>query len=197
MKKRILTAIAALVCAAIFVSCGANGISGTIDTPTPAGNNLHEATTKCRMLGEIPDEYKAGDTPVDFEAELLDGQTVRLSDLQGKVVLVNFWSLTCKLCLVEMPAFEMLLDEYGDDLVILAVNTGDRKEDVAEFIREKGYAFDVGVDESQSIQYPCDGLPYTLVIDQKGVIASVHVGGMADVQLDFDRYDTDIKKLIG
>ncbi|MDL2236427.1 TlpA family protein disulfide reductase [Christensenellaceae bacterium OttesenSCG-928-K19] len=179
MKKRILIVMIALALAAIFVSCG------------------QAEESKNQMLGEIPGEYKIGDTPVDFEVELMDGEVVRLSDLQGKVVFLNFWFLDCPPCVAEMPAFQKLQEEYGDDLVVLAVNHRDRKEKIEAFIEENGYTFDIGLDPAGAIKIPVNGFPYTLILDRDGVISFIGQGALDDAwEPMYEEYQPEIEKLV-
>lgn len=179
MKKRITVIFMAVILLLAFSACG------------------EAEESKNQMFGEIPDEYKAGDIPVDFEVELLDGETVRLSDFKGKVVLLNFWFITCRPCVAELPAFEMLQEEFADDLVVLAVNSRDRRAEVEEFIREKGYTFDVGVDRNGIIEYPLRLAPYTLIIDREGVISSVRMGAYEDdAQPMYEEYKPEIEMLV-
>lgn len=179
MKRKMILALAVVMAVMAFVSCG------------------QAEESNSRMFGEIPDEYKAGDTPVDFEVELLSGELVKISDLKGKVVLLNFWFISCPPCVAEMPAFEKLKGEYGDDLVILAVNSRDKKEKVTEFIEENGYTFNVGLDPAGVIKWPVGHAPYTLVIDREGVIGYVGMGAKEDVwEPMYEEYKAEVEKLV-
>ncbi|WP_082989536.1 TlpA family protein disulfide reductase [Christensenella intestinihominis] len=199
MRRR--TAATFLLLAVLFVltACGQadGGGSALTETSGNAAPAQGADDSNNSMLWEIPDEYRVGDIPADFEVELLNGEMITLSDLKGKVVLLNFWDLSCKLCLLEMPAFDMLLDKYGDDLVILAINSGDRKEKIEKYMSENSHSFKVGVDRARVIQFPGDAIPYSLVIDRQGTIQSVHTGGTGEADQDFIRYDSEIEKLLG
>ena len=86
-----------------------------------------------------------GDAYRDFTVPLADGGEFTLSDHEGKVILLNFWATWCGPCVVEMPAFEQLQETYGEDLVLLAVNSGEDEETVRGFLVETGYTFRVGL----------------------------------------------------
>jgi thiol-disulfide isomerase/thioredoxin len=74
---------------------------------------------------QVPAEAYTARMPVpapDFQLHALDGKLVRLSDLRGKVVLMNFWTTWCTACVGEMPALVALQKKYGDKLVIIGVS---------------------------------------------------------------------------
>ena len=125
---------------------------------------------------------KEGFTAPDFNLELLDGGTVTLSELKGKVVLVNFWTSWCPPCRKEMPAIESVYRGYKDlGLVVIGVNltAQDSKQDAASFAQEVGVTFSIALDLDNSVGnlYRVTALPTSFFIDRKGVIRSVIVGG--------------------
>jgi len=124
-------------------------------------------------------ELAVGDAAPDFEVELLDGTTLKLSDCQGQPVFLNFWATWCPPCIAEMPDIQKLYEAYSDKAVILAIDVGETKDTVSSFIEEKGYTFNIGLDENLEIgkKYPTDGIPYTVVINGEGIITSIHLGG--------------------
>ena len=121
----------------------------------------------------------------DFTATLADGSSFTLSDYRGSVILLNFWASWCGPCVGEMPAFEQLNNEYGDEVVILAVNCMEDENTVNQFITDNGYTFPIAYDVNGSISdlYPTDGIPYTLVIGTDGTVLETFLGAdSADVQ---------------
>ncbi|MCR5151295.1 MAG: TlpA family protein disulfide reductase [Clostridiales bacterium] len=145
-------------------------------------------------------ELAAGVDAPDFTVKTADGGTFRLSDysgVSGKVVILNFWATWCGPCCGEMPAFQRLHSEYGDRLKVMAVNYGESKSTVKQFLNEYGYTFTVGLDEKGSVSalYPSDGIPYTLVIDKYGVITDTFIGARgADIQ--YEVYKQAIEKAL-
>ena len=123
-------------------------------------------------------ELSEGDKAPDFTAELVDGSRFVLSENSGKVVLINLWATWCGPCVEEMPAFEKLNGDYGDDVIILCVNCVEPKETVDAFVKENGYTFPVAYDENGAIndRYPTQGIPYTLIIGKDGVIKNIYLG---------------------
>ena len=128
-----------------------------------------------------------GDAYRDFTATLADGSTFTLSDHEGKVILLNFWATWCGPCVGEMPAFERLQETYGEDLALVAVNSGEDEATVAGFLEENGYTFPVVLDPEYAVSslYPTEGIPYTVIIGTDGKVASIQLGaGDADAMYE-------------
>jgi len=109
----------------------------------------------------------------------LRGQEVRLSDLHGKIVLLNFWATWCKPCKEEMPAMQASYDKLRDQgFVVLAVNELEDAGRVAEHIRTHGHTFLVVMDHDNRVanQYGVVGLPASFLIDRQGIVRE-HVFG--------------------
>ena len=132
---------------------------------------------------------KEGVAAPDFTGELMDGTSITLSELQGKPVIINFWTTWCGPCVKEMPAFERLKDDFGDKIGIIAVNCGDDAETVKDFVEENGYTFPVVLDEEYSISmlYPTNSIPYTVVLDAEGKVAHISTGAL-DADTMYERY---------
>src|SRR6202020_2636154 len=81
----------------------------------------------------------------DFTLVSLDGKSMKLSDLRGKAVLLNFWATWCGPCKIEMPWFVELQNEYGSQgLQIVGVAMDDSgKDDIAKFVKEMGVNYPV------------------------------------------------------
>lgn len=110
------------------------------------------------------------------------GALVSLSDLRGKVVIVNFWASWCPPCRAEMPALETVHQDYSErDLVILAVNATeqDNIEAVEAFAQELNLSFTILFDDTGNINrlYQVTALPTTYFIDANGIIKDVVIGG--------------------
>lgn len=107
----------------------------------------------------------------DFTLTDTQGQTHRLSDYRGRVVLINFWSVWCAPCRQEMPAMQRAWEEVQDrQVLILAVNLQDRAEQVAEFFQTLPVEFPVllGGDMAMMSAWSVQVLPTSLVIDPRG-----------------------------
>ena len=115
----------------------------------------------------------SGSAAKDFELTLFDGQRLRLSDLEGKVVVLNFWASWCGPCREEMPAFELTWREYRDrGVVFLGVAVADFEEEARAFANFVGVTYPVGLDATGEIalDYFPDRiiLPTTYFIDREG-----------------------------
>jgi peroxiredoxin len=114
-----------------------------------------------------------GERALDFTLTSDTGETITLSDLQGKVVLLNFWGTWCGPCRREMPEFQALYEDYADqDFEIVAVAVRDTPEAVRQFREEFGLTFPLVLDENQRVNdlYAIPGQPSTFVLDKNGVI---------------------------
>jgi thiol-disulfide isomerase/thioredoxin len=107
----------------------------------------------------------------DFEAKDLAGNTIRLSDLKGKVVLLNFWGIWCKSCRQEIPhlsALDRELREKG--LRVLGADYGDAPEDLAAYAKELDMSYPVLVDDGLADEYEVLVYPTSVVIDREGFL---------------------------
>lgn len=157
-----------------------------------------ETQTQTQTQQESYGELQSGDVAPDFTAELSDGTSITLSEQTDKVVLLNFWATWCGPCVEEMPAFEKLEQEYGEEVVILAVNSMEDKETVNQFIEENGYTFPIAYDVEGAIgeKYPTTGIPYTLVIGKDGIIKKIYLGAM-DAETQYQEYKSAIEAVLG
>ncbi len=127
-------------------------------------------------------ELDIGDKAPDFTLENLDGEKLSLEDYRGKNVLINFWTTWCRFCVKEMPDFQKLYDEYkDDDFTILAVNGGETKSKVTEFMDQNGYNFPVLLDTKGKVgvSYMVFGIPTSYIVDKEGIIRNIKVRPMS------------------
>ena len=120
-----------------------------------------------------PRATKESGKAYDFEIETFDGETLRLSDLEGKVVVLNFWASWCPPCRWEMPFFEDMHQEYEDqDVVFLGVAISDTLESAKEFAESAEVTYPIGLDTTNEIarNYTVVTLPTTFFIGRDGNI---------------------------
>ena len=118
----------------------------------------------------------------DFTLDTLQGENVTLSDLRGKIVLINLWATWCPPCRAEMPALENAYKQYKDSEVIilgLNVTNQDSEKDIPPFVNEFGLTFPILLDRDGSVSalYQLKGLPTTFFVNRAGIIRTVAVGG--------------------
>ncbi|GAP06659.1 peroxiredoxin [Anaerolinea thermolimosa] len=124
-----------------------------------------------------------GEPMADFSLTGLDRRTVRLSDLKGKPVVLNFWATWCPPCREEMPLFEKYSREYRDQVTVVGVNYGEDAVTVQNFVAENKITFPIWLDPKGEISdlYYIDSYPSTFFIDGQGILRARHIG-----QLDED-----------
>lgn len=120
-----------------------------------------------------------GSPAPEIELAATDGQTFKLSEHRGEIVVLDFWATWCGPCVMAMPKLQELhegLHEQG--VVVVGVNQGDSHEDVTALLAKKGVTFTQVLDTEAeaSDRYGVVSLPTTVVIDQQGVIQMVHAG---------------------
>jgi peroxiredoxin len=110
----------------------------------------------------------------DFTLKDLAGKSWTLSELRGKVVLVNFWATWCPPCRKEMPDLETLFERFGaKGLVVLGVSDEEGKK-VEPFIQERRVTFPVLLDPGRKVndEFVVEGIPKSFVYDREGKLAA-------------------------
>lgn len=118
----------------------------------------------------------------DFKLQAASGETIQLSELRGRPVLINLWASWCGPCRAEMPAMQRVYADYQDqDFLILAVNATnqDNADRAVAFAKEYDLTFPIlfDTDGSVSSQYRLRALPTSFFVDPSGIIQEVVVGG--------------------
>ncbi|QDU70398.1 TlpA family protein disulfide reductase [Mucisphaera calidilacus] len=114
-----------------------------------------------------------------FTLKSVDGDVVRLSDLKGRVVVLDFWATWCPPCVVAMPELQKLHERYeAQGVTIVGVNLREDRATVKRFVEQKGLGFTFVLDAEGRVgrSYRVSGIPQTVFIDREGVVQSVHVG---------------------
>lgn len=134
-------------------------------------------------------EPEAIDAP-DFIVLDGDGNEVRLSDYAGMPVVLNFWATWCGPCKSELPAFENMYAEYGDDVAFLMINLTDGARDTIDgatsFVEENGYTFPVLFDTTllAAQTYGAYSIPLTVFVFPDGTLAGGYQGAIPEELLE-------------
>jgi cytochrome c biogenesis protein CcmG/thiol:disulfide interchange protein DsbE len=116
-----------------------------------------------------------------------DDEVVPLASLRGGPVLVNFFSSTCIPCITEMPAFEEVHQELGDQVTFLGLAVADRPADALALVEQTGVTYRTARDPDSAVITALGGtfLPTTVLLDAEGEIVARHAG-----ELDADELRT-------
>lgn len=148
---------------------------------------LGRQSTPTQAAGSQPAPPPPSQRAPDFALPTPAGETVRLSDYAGQVVLVNMWATWCPPCKAEMPTLNAFYEaHWAEGFVVLAVNSQEDAALVRDFIQANGFTFPVLLDENAAVmeRYNVRGLPTSFVIDREGVIRYVQPGEITRQQLE-------------
>ena len=117
----------------------------------------------------------------DFTLRDLDGNLVRLSDLRGKAVFINFWATWCPPCRAEMSEIEAVHQEYKDQgVVVLSVDVSEPESTVRQYIQQGGFSWTTVLDSTGEVarDYQIAAIPTSFFLDKEGIIRAVNIGAM-------------------
>lgn len=129
---------------------------------------------------------EAGEAP-DFTLTGFDGRTVKLSELRGQVVIINFWASWCLPCREEAAYLEQTWRKYeGKGVVFIGVDWVDTKKEALAYIDEFDITYLNGPDIGTKIadDYRIKGVPETFYVAKNGELRGVHIGPLKSPQLD-------------
>ena len=179
-------------------------------TPDTGGSLLDRVTdgadTSADTVKTGIETSDAGDTAqsdvfpaMDFTVYDIDRNPVKLSDFFGKPILINFWATWCPPCKSELPDFDRVYADYGEDVVFMMVNMTDGSRDTVEsasaFTADNGYSFPVyyDCDLDAAYTYGASSIPMTVLIGADGNIVGGQVGVLTEEQLRII-LDTELAK---
>jgi len=150
--------------------------------------------------GSGPQEGVAQEREVapDFSWQTLDGEIVHLSDLKGKVVLLDFWATWCGPCRSTIPHVEAIHNQYKDkDVVVIGINmdVASKRQAVMDFIKENGMTYFIVSDANGNVAslYGATSIPRFFLVDKSGNIASTKIGNIPNLE---ELITSEIDKLL-
>lgn len=138
------------------------------------------------ILGDIGNVQLEQEAP-DFTLPTLTGTEIKLSDLHGRPVLLNFWATWCAPCRIEMPELESAYKNHtADELAIIAINREETAALVEPFVTDMGLTFDIALDEKAEVSnlYGVFNMPTSYFLDGSGRVVAIHRGPMSEQQIE-------------
>jgi peroxiredoxin len=139
------------------------------------------------LFGDSETIPKAGDKAPSFTVKGLDGNGLKLDDLKGKAVVLNFWGTFCEPCRDEMPALQKQAEKWASSgLAVIGMNLGENAVTVKSFVDQYKIRFPIYLDEDESIRkrYGVMYYPTTYFIKPDGTVYEIKVGEMDEAFID-------------
>ena len=136
------------------------------------------------------------DLAPDFALKGSSGQNLRLSELRGQVVMINFWASWCGPCRQEMPHLEALYQRYESlGFELLGINVEQDRRQADQMLRDIDVSFPILFDDGNEVSelYNVIAMPSTILIDRDGRIRHIHHGYKSGFE---EEYQSQIRSLI-
>jgi thiol-disulfide isomerase/thioredoxin len=147
------------------------------------------AIARSKMFRPGPDEtglIKTGEKLDLFKAKDIAGYKIDPKELQGKVVVLNFWFINCSPCREEIPELNKIALSYANnpDIVFIAVAL-DNKDDLQKFLKDTPFAYHI-VENGKEIagRYKIEGYPTSIILDKEGIV-KYHLMGYGPITLEY------------
>jgi len=160
-------------------------------------NNFEKSTLAFPEKNQAILDGLIGCRAPDFKVQTMSGETLSLSALKGKIVVLNFWFIECAPCIAELPALNMLVETYkGEDVVFIAFARND-SESLNDFRREYDFKYKIvsSVYSPEKKYCMLGGWPTNIVIDKNGIVRKIFTGGYTDERAKTYSYQ-ELKPLI-
>lgn len=133
----------------------------------------------------------------DFTLPTMTGANATLSELEGTPAVLNFWATTCPACVVELPYFEAVALESGEEIKVIAINVGQLISEVERFFGEYEPTMIVALDNYGDVytnysqkDNPQGYIPITFFVDSEGIVKDIKIGAFASEQELWDTLDS-------
>lgn len=122
-------------------------------------------------------EFTEGEYALDFLTQDMNGNSIKLSDLRGKIVVLNFWFIKCKPCIMEMPDLNQVVNKYDSNDVVFLGITFDSEALVKQFLQSTAFNYTIAANANDVINiYGIQSFPTNMVINQQGQIVLKEIG---------------------
>ena len=161
----------AVLCAALVFFNLPDGAPGVAAQPTAAPVDAPD----------VPQGHEVGELLPDFALTQTDDASFVLSEHRGQIVVINLWATWCTPCVNELPYFDQIQREYGDEVAVLAIHSDLITDDVKAYLANYDYNLAFAVDEGGEVIASVGGstmLPQTVVLDRRGVVTYNKVGSV-------------------
>tara|TARA_B100000768_G_scaffold171143_1_gene178180 strand:+ start:236 stop:1000 length:765 start_codon:yes stop_codon:yes gene_type:complete len=119
-----------------------------------------------------PQQDQVGSDAPDFSALDMNGKTYSLSSLKGKVVVINFWFVECKPCVIEMPELNEIVEKYKSEEVVFLAFAMNKKPKIESFLKKHTFDYTILPDSVTVIgDYKIKSYPAHIILDQNSKIA--------------------------
>ena len=187
MKRAFSITITIILGALLLVSCNKPAAPQSTGQPAspPEVTTSQPESTQSPSADEIKTGVDIGEQLPDFTLTLRTGETVTLSEMIGKPVLLNLSTTWCPPCQIEFPEIQKIYDDYGESIYVLIVSSREKEADVDAYFDKSGFTFPVAYDPTGSIfghYYTIEFIPQTWILDKNGVVVD-YIAGAGTVSM--------------
>lgn len=117
--------------------------------------------------------------------------TLKLNELKGKIVVINFWFTTCAPCVAEMPALNKLKEDYKTKDVVFIAFGRDDTQTIKDFLKSTDFNYHLVSSDFDLTKDYCliGGWPTNMVLDKNGIVRQIFTGGRTDEKAKTEAYD--------
>ena len=114
----------------------------------------------------------------DFTGSTLDGEMVKLNELRGQPVILNFWATSCPWCRYQMPFLQAAFEEKGNGMDFIGVNIGESRDKVQQYVKDVGLGYTIFLDGNGAVanSYNVRPIPAIFFLDEQGIIKDIRIG---------------------
>lgn len=153
-------------------------------------NGKDDVEARIEKSGKVLKELVGCEAP-DFKVTTITGEHLSLSQLRGKVIVINFWFESCAPCIAELPALNKLVDEFQQQDVVFIAFGKDPEFRISKFLTEKKFNYKMVSGKYDLVNDFCviAGWPMNMVVDKNGIVQYIKPGGYTDERAKTAAYE--------